>query len=463
MSRPPRVAMLVDNDVEHDTRVRKSAATAAAAGCEVLVVGLSSTARRSVTRLGPVRVVRVPLLEGAGRLARLMARGGYRSDEEHRDAVRSGAASTVARARRRAGEGSLIALSRRALAERLPLPGARRHIDAYFVQMARSMAPVVAEFVPDVIHAHDFPALEAAGRAHAALRRRGGDVRLIYDAHEYVRGLTTFSATRHRAYMQLEARHIHAADRVVTVSPTTAELLEREYDLRRRPDVVLNAPLMSARRSSSPGVRAALGLPAATPLLVYAGIVKPARGLAAVVEALPLLEGVHLALVTADRGRHVDELQELARRAGCADRLHVVAYVPPDQVSDFLADATIGVNALLRYGNAQATLPNKLFEYMHAGLPTVASDNEATRAVVEGLGIGETFRAGDAADFARAARAVLADPARYRARLSDPHLLHRHAWESQAEVLVELYASLLPGSAGLAPPDPEHIARIARG
>jgi glycosyltransferase involved in cell wall biosynthesis len=176
---------------------------------------------------------------------------------------------------------------------------------------------------------------------------------------------------------------------------------------------------------------------------VYPGNVKPVRGLNALVEALPALEGVHAALIT-EMNSEVRALVERARALRCDDRLHVMPYVPPDDVSSFISDADVGINPLLRYGNADVALPNKILEYLHAGLPMVVSDAPTIAAFVRELGIGVVYPAGDHVAFASAVRRVLANPTQYRL---DPaardDLLDRFSWEHQVGWLIAAYDTLL--------------------
>jgi len=456
--------MLVANDVTDDSRVRKSAAAAAAAGCEVMVIGMSATPRSWEDRMGPVRVLRRAPLTGAGPVGRALSHAGYRSEQAAAAALERRPLSRIVEARRRAAHGYLSSSLRGAVAERLPAGMLGwRWIYPHFVQMARAMGPTGDAFAPDLVHAHDFAVLEAAAGIVSRGRASGRRVAFVYDAHEYVRGYTQFSRSRLRAAVDLETEHIAAADRVLSVSPWTARRLEHDHRLAVRPDVLLNAPVLAARALVAlPGVRATLCLAPETPLLVYPGVVKPMRGLKVAVEALPALPGVHLALITAARGRHIEDLRALARRLGCAERLHLVPYVPTHQVSSFIADASIGLEPLLAFGNADVTLPNKVFEYIHAGLPVVASDNRSTSTLVAELGIGEAFRIGDPADLARAVRLVLEDRSRYLRALAEPGLAECYSWEAQAHVLAHVYVRLLEGLGPIRVPAGEQIAAILR-
>src|SRR5690606_28630135 len=63
---------------------------------------------------------------------------------------------------------------------------------------------------------------------------------------------------------------------------------------------------------------------------------------------------------------------------------------------------------------------------------------------VEAIGIGEVFAAQDAGDLARALKAVLSEPERYRKPYADSELLAEYTWEHQAETYDEIYRRLLP-------------------
>jgi glycosyltransferase involved in cell wall biosynthesis len=309
--------------------------------------------------------------------------------------------------------------------------------------------PAIDDLEPDAVHAQDVFAIGVAARAVSRARLIGRKVPFVYDAHEFVPGLPKHESRSPRyaaAVESLEREYVHDADRIVTVSPVIADAIKSHYELDRRPVVVLNAPLTAGDRRSTRSVRSAAHIDPDVPLMVYSGGLKRVRGIDIAIGALQHLPGVHLAVVCVPHSgaAMVGELRLEAEQHGVADRVHFVDPVPWDEVVGFLATADIGVHPLLAgIPNHEMALPNKLFEYLHAGLPMVVTDLHELGRFVREHGLGETFTSGNAMDLAASVQKVLASPHPYRRAASEPLLLAEHSWERQAETLVAAYDDLL--------------------
>ena len=471
-----RVVMLVDNAVEGDSRVQKAARSAADAGWDVTLLGCAHVDAERRWRLGDAEVRVLPLdapavvrvlapagvggaddagaavagrhdagAEGAGRVGATILRGGVRG-LRRRLVARGGLALRAARLARRPVEHAQVRYWQARLGDR-----AWRRLEPGLWAYERLAGPVIDELRPDLIHAHDFRMLGVAARAVDRARAQGRTVKLVWDAHEWLPGARPRrdNARWLPAHLGYVREYVGHADAVVTVSDTLADLLVRDHDLPERPTVVLNAPVAEPAHVTAaepaPDLRARCGVAADTPLLVYSGAMALQRGVDTVVEALTRLPGVHLALVVADPAAgYVRQVIARAIRHGVADRVHVLPYVPHRQLVAFLAAADVGLIPLHHWPNHEIALITKFFEYAHARLPIVVSDVRTMADTVRATGQGEVFRARDAADLARAVRAVLADPARYRAAYEGPDSpLPTWTWESQAERLNALYHRLL--------------------
>ncbi|KRA29943.1 MULTISPECIES: glycosyltransferase family 4 protein [unclassified Nocardioides] len=312
-------------------------------------------------------------------------------------------------------------------------------------------APVIDALAPDLIHANDHRMLFVGSRAVARARSRGRDVKLVWDAHEWLPGLETSAAIKSwlPAQTALERSHARHADAVVTVSDVLAEMLHEEHGLRQRPAVVVNAPLTSTTQVPATSLREAIDLPANTTLLLYSGAISPERGVDALIRALTLLPDVHLALVVRiPLQPTVKNLLELAEEIGVRDRVHTAPYVPVDEIVPYLSGADVGVHTLHHAPNNEIALPTKYYEYAQARLPVVVSDVKVMAATTREKRNGEVFQPGDHEDLARAVRAVLADRESYVRPYDDAALMHAWSWEAQAETLDAVYRTVLGLSAG---------------
>jgi glycosyltransferase involved in cell wall biosynthesis len=327
-----------------------------------------------------------------------------------------------------------------------------RRLDPGIWDWESAYGPVIDRLAPDLIHANDHRMLHVAARAKLRAAARGRTVKVVWDVHEWLEGLEVSATTSRNwlpAQVRLEGAFASYADSVVTVSDTLGAMLQEEHRLARRPEVVLNAPLMSGVVQPRQTLREAVGLAPGTPLLVYSGSVSVERSVDTVIRALPELPGIHFALVV-NSAEHpvVQQLLALAAELEVGDRVHTAPYVPVDQIVPYLASADVGVHTLLHGPNNEIALATKFYEYAQARLPILASDVKVMAETTRRTGQGEVFEPGDPASLARAARLVFGDIPRYRKAFEDTEMMAAWTWEAQAEVLDSVYRRTLDQSGG---------------
>jgi glycosyltransferase involved in cell wall biosynthesis len=323
------------------------------------------------------------------------------------------------------------------------------HTVAY---LRATMWHYVKEASPRFIHTHDYHAVPLGFEFTRRLRELGHGVHWLHDFHEYVPGYDHMEADWQDAILAHEDRAMRAMDHRFTVSPLIATWLEERYGLAEAPTVVLNTPSREALSVEfERTVRRDLALAGDVDLIVYTGGVSELRGVHTVVEALAADPGWHFAVVTNNVGPYIARLERIAAEGGYGDRLHFLPYVQPHEVTAYVRDASIGIMPFRRYGNTDASLPNKLYDYLHAGLPMAASNCTLIQQFLETWQVGEVFKEEDVRDCAETIARVLAHQVLYRANIrARPELLRECTWEEQAKKILDAYG-VLEGDAQAVP------------
>lgn len=184
-------------------------------------------------------------------------------------------------------------------------------------------------------------------------------------------------------WVWLERRLINRADLVVACEPNRARVMVEKYGADPLPMTVLNVPpLIAARRTSRiPEYLAERGM-AGKKVAFYVGELKRGRCIDQFIEAARQFPDHIVLFLLGPIGEGYDVHAKIAA-CGVADRVIVHPPVKPDEVMDFACSADVGLQAQLDDGlNHRYCAPIKLFQYLMAGLPVIASDFPGMIAVV---------------------------------------------------------------------------------
>ena len=436
-SEPPIIASVALNDLTYDDRVTRVAHTLASNGAEVTVLGLTSQEEGWERNTGDVRVRVIGVTDRRSRLATRVTLTVTGPVARLSNLVRRGRPGPVRRRVLGALSVALQALEGRLTRLRERAPQRR-------AWLARAgLSRELARLRPAAIHANDPDGLGVAVGARRAVKAH--DPLIVYDAHEWAAGRDAYRAPPPGlpSELELEQELIGQANAVVTVSGRIAKSLETQYRLSAAPRIVHNTPLETWGEIEAAPLRELAAVPADCPLLVYVGKIAPIRGVLDVIAAMPLLPQVlRFALLGMGSSMHERQVRETAARHRVADRVHLVDPVPPEQIVSTIRDATLGLMPFRWTPNHDRTIPNKLFQYLHAGLPMVVSDCAAIAEFVRLHRVGEVFTPEDPASLADAIRRALGGIDELRARAGDSELRRRFSWETQEGELLSLYRSL---------------------
>jgi glycosyltransferase involved in cell wall biosynthesis len=419
-----KICMFVKNSISHDPRVKREAPCFVKAGHDVTVIGETGEGCAPDEIWEGVRFLRVPEFgpfwhnvarviswrRRWQRIKRLFGKGEYLPAQADAQAVRpkvSGASAPDAPA----VPAPLftcfdpVAYNPGWTAWPARLRGWIKEM-FYFGRWIRFGVALKA----DVYHAHDLDTLFIAQRC--AKRRKA---KLVYDSHElwleWHQNKLATDPKIVREWAVTESRLIHKADIVVTVSDGVAEELSKAYGIPR-PLVVRNCePLRPLEKSSL--LRERIGGDPRRPVFLYQGSFVYGRGLEELVAVAGLVPEVDFVLMGWEtKYGYKAKIQKIAEgnRNG---NLHILPHVERDKRDELFAvtcSADAGLAIIQPVCKSFAlSLANKIFEYMAAGVPIIASAIQGHQALAQETGALALVDPSSVEDMVRVIRGLASD------------------------------------------------------
>jgi glycosyltransferase involved in cell wall biosynthesis len=291
---------------------------------------------------------------------------------------------------------------------------------------------------PDIVHAHDVNTLPTGWLVSVLTRSP-----LIYDAHEISTDREGYASFR-SIVGWVEKHLMPRAAASITTTDTRAKFFARAYGVPR-PLVLQNRPRYELVERSQ-RIRNELNLQETWPIVLYQGGLQQGRGLERLVEAAAQVSNSYFVFIGG--GRIESVLKELAHSLGLENRVYFIPTVSLADLPSYTASADIGVQPIENTClNHLSTDSNKLFEYMMAGLPVVASSLPEIRTLVSEHELGLLVEPGSISELAFAiCRLVGNDDLRHKfeknAAIASQHL----NWDEQEGALLSLYKDVLVGT-----------------
>lgn len=286
----------------------------------------------------------------------------------------------------------------------------------------------------DVLHCNDLNAL-LIGCLCKATRP---SVRIVYDSHEYaINDVPNQPASSIKFKYWLENFLIRYADRVITVSDSIANEYARLYNIPK-PYLLLNCPIYNEQRKRDL-FRENLGIRSDQTIFLYQGGLGKGRGIEMLLEAFSGLKSDQNVLVCMGYGSLEPLIQ---KKAQDSSTIFFHPAVTPDVLLNYTSSADYGVSFIedscLSY---RYCLPNKMFEYLMAGLPILTSNLYEMQRLVNYEGVGIVAEDNTVEGFRRAVIDSLAqDYTAIQRNVFESR--KKYCWEEQEKVLKEVYDAL---------------------
>lgn len=293
---------------------------------------------------------------------------------------------------------------------------------------------------PHVIHCNDLDTLLVG-----VLARQFFGCRIVYDAHEFYPESDPHGMWIERVlFSAVERVLIRRCDAVVTVNPMLAEVMRGRYGLDKvysAPNAELWRGCPSRSRDDDPIAKLARG----RTKFLFQGRFAPSRGIEEIISGWAQVDGEKAALFLRGpaslwRRAAIDQ----ARQLGLLDKsVYFLDPVGEDALIDAAAAADVGIipyKPLVT--NDRFACPNKLSQYMHAGLMILTNDLPYVKSVVTEAQAGFAYSSWDPASFVDIVHQIVNNPGLAQ-RCRDNALAYARRtfnWQVQGNVLLDLYA-----------------------
>jgi len=232
-------------------------------------------------------------------------------------------------------------------------------------------------------------------------------VPLIYDSHEY---FTEVPELIGRPFVQNTWKRIERfifpkLKEIITVNESIADLYEKQY--QKKLTVVRN--ISSRVILDSVKTRSELGLPANKHIIILQGAgINIDRGSEEALAAMEYVDNAIL-LIVGD-GDVIPILKEKAQEARYKDKVMFIPKQPFAQLFQYTVNADLGLTLDKDSNiNYRFSLPNKIFDYIHAGIPVLASPLTEVKKIIDEYGIGCTTESHDPHHIAEKMQFMLTD------------------------------------------------------
>ena len=179
--------------------------------------------------------------------------------------------------------------------------------------------------------------------------------------------------------------------------------------------------------------------------IVYIGGISKERGITELVNAMAMLSEAHARLALAGTIQKPGYEDELKRLPGWS-RVDFKGHQDRAGVYQILSRSRVGMVALHDTANHLLSVPVKMFEYLAAGVPIIASDFPQWRARIEKFDCAVFVNPKDPAEIKSAIEWLLANPekAEQMGARGKKAVQDHFNWDAEARHLLEVYQRLLP-------------------
>lgn len=273
----------------------------------------------------------------------------------------------------------------------------------FYLEFQWRLRKFLSENPADILVAND---LDTLWPNFIVARKRA--IPLVYDAHEIFTEVPELIHRRlkQRTWQRLEEKLLPNIKHMITVNESIANWYHEKYGVR--PVVVRNIPDKPSTIILK--TREDVGWPLTKKIIVMQGAgINIDRGSEELVQAMQFVHDAVLMIIGS--GDVLPKLKQMVMELNLSDRVHFVGKVPPDELKALTRLADIGVtldkNTNINY---RFSLPNKIFDYIHAGIPVLSSKLPELERIITQYNVGIIVASHEPEMLAKAIQTMLQSP-----------------------------------------------------
>lgn len=209
---------------------------------------------------------------------------------------------------------------------------------------------------------------------------------LIYDSHELFCEVPELlnAPFKQKIWLKLEKRIVPKLKACITVNESIANIFEKKYNVKF--NVVRN--ISNVVENFKPKPKAELQLPENKKIILLQGAgINIDRGAEELVEAMQFVKGAVLVIIGSGDVWHI--LQQKVKEGSLKSKVMLIDKLPKAELMHYTYNADLGLsidkNTNLNY---YYSLPNKIFDYIQAGVPILASRLPEIETIINKFNVG---------------------------------------------------------------------------
>ncbi len=249
---------------------------------------------------------------------------------------------------------------------------------------------------------------------------------LVFDSHEIYSELPSVQGRfSQKVWKKLERYLIPKMNYFYTVSNGYARYFQEQYG--NLPEVISNAPNYYFQKNSDRQDNK---------VIIYQGVIKESRGLEYLLKAMSFIPEYELWVV--GYGTYEKKLKKLTSDLNLKN-IKVLGWKTPAELRELTRLASVGVSLEENLGlSYYYALPNKIFDYIHSGIPVVGTYLPEIKTIIQENQIGEVISQHDPKEIAEKIRFVITKGKNtYQENLEKT--AKKYCWEKQEETLLIIF------------------------